>query len=304
MIVQHAKQVDAQVMPLEHRYVLVTPARNESAFIRKTIESVTGQTILPREWVIVSDGSTDGTDEIVTTAAEEHPWIRLLRLPPRERPSFAAVVENTETGLRALQEWDYAFIGLLDADVSFQQDYFEQLLDRFQQDPELGLAGGVVIDVGVRSEFRRNEIDVAGAVQFFRRACFESLGGLLAIPEGGWDAVTCVAARMNGYGTATIDELLVDHHKPRNCSHGGWIRRTWQLGQRDYVLGYDPLFEIVKCVRRALDPPVAVGSLARWFGYCVSALKRRSRRIPPPVVKQIRMEQRQRLLRLVGLSRS
>lgn len=278
-------------------YVIVTPARNESACIGKTIQAVTRQTVPPLEWVVVSDGSTDGTDEMVAAAATEFPWIQLVRLTPRAHPDFAAVVQNTETGLKALRASDYSYLCLLDADVSFQDDYFEQLLQRFSAEPDLGLAGGVIVDVGVRREMRRNEVDVAGAVQFFRRECFESIGGLVPIPEGGWDAVTCVAARMQGYRTMTCDELVVEHHKPRNVSQGGWLRRTWQMGRRDYVLGYHPIFEIVKCVRRLADPPVVVGSLAWLAGYCTAALQRTPRRVSKEIMVQIRKEQRTRLLK-------
>ena len=89
--------------------------------------------------------------------------------------------------------------------------------------------------------------DVPGAVQFFRRECFESLGGLIAIPEGGWDALTCAVARLRGYETRLFTDLIVDHHKPRNIAHGGHLRRLWQMGVRDYGLGYHTLFEFVKC---------------------------------------------------------
>ena len=126
-------------------YVLVTPVRDEEKTIGLTIASVVAQTLRPREWVIVSDGSTDRTNEIVSSASREHPWIRLLALPPRIGRDFAAVVKNTERGVLTLECRDYAFLGLLDADVSFQADYFEQLLKRFAADVRLGLAGGVVI---------------------------------------------------------------------------------------------------------------------------------------------------------------
>jgi glycosyltransferase involved in cell wall biosynthesis len=284
-------------------YVVVTPARNEEAYIQKTIDAMVRQTVLPREWVIVSDGSTDRTDEIVASAAASHPWIQLIRLPQRTAPCFSAVVENTEKGISSLREREYCYVCLLDADVSFQNDYFEILLRRFESEPDLGIAGGIIVDVGVRRYLRRNEVDVAGAVQFFRRECFESLGGLVAIPEGGWDAVTCAVARMNGYKTQTIDELLVDHHKPRNISQGGWLRRTMQMGERDYALGYDPLFEFAKCVRRIFAPPMFIGSVAWWFGYCRAALQRRQRRIPPAVVSHVRSEQRRRLLDMIGFPR-
>lgn len=282
-------------------YVLVTPVRDEEKTIGLTIASVLAQKQRPREWVIVSDGSTDGTNEIVSGASREHPWVRLLALPPRSGRDFAAVVRNTELGVRALECGDYAFLGLLDADVSFQADYFEQLVRRFNADQQLGLAGGVVIDVGTpRDRLPRNRHDVPGAVQFFRRECFDSLGGLIAIPEGGWDALTCAVARMRGYKTRLFTDLIVDHHKPRNIAYGGQLRRRWQLGIRDYGLGYHPLFELAKCCGKLHHHPVFFGAASWWLGYCSAMLQGRRRLIPAELVAFMRREQTTRMRRLLA----
>jgi hypothetical protein len=280
-------------------YVLVTPVRDEEKTIGLTIDSVLAQTRRPREWVIVSDGSTDKTDEIVCNASREHPWIKLLALPPRAGRCFTAVVKNTERGVGALECRDYAFLGLLDSDVSFQADYFEHLLKRFAAQARLGLAGGVVIDIGdPRDRLPRNRLDVPGAVQFFRRGCFESLGGLIAIPEGGWDALTCAVARLRGYETRLFTDLIVDHHKPRNFAHGSVLHRRWQLGVRDYALGYHALFEFLKCCSKLRHQPFFFGAAAWWLGYCSAVLQRRGHLIPAEVVAFVRREQATRLRRL------
>lgn len=277
-------------------YVLVTPVRDEEATIGKTIESVVRQTLLPGEWVIVSDGSTDRTDEIVRKAATDHPWIRLLRLDPRPGRSFAAVVHNTEKGILHLKSREHDYLGLLDSDVEFQPDYFERLIENFEAEPALGLAGGVVIDVGLpKNRFPRNRRDVPGAVQFFRRECFERIGGLIPIPEGGWDMMTCAMARMNGFQTRLFTDLVVDHLKPRNVSEGGVIRRKWQMGVRDHAVGYHPVFEVIKCASRLNDRPYVIGAVAWWIGYCTAQLQRRPRMIDPSVVDYIRGEQMDRL---------
>ena len=284
-------------------YVLVTPVRDEVATIGRTLNAVTRQTMRPTEWVIVSDGSTDGTNEVVLAASARYPWIRLIALPPRAGRSFAAVVQNTEAGVRALEAKDYEFLGLLDADLDFPDDYFEKLAGRFRADPRLGLAGGVVIDIGrPRDRFPRNRQEVPGAVQFFRRECFEQLGGLVAIPEGGWDCLTCVMARMNGFDTRLFTDLVVDHLKPRNVSQGSPLRRLWQLGVRDYAIGYDPLFELVKCVSRAAEPPIVASALARWFGFCAASMRRRPRIVPEAVISFVQSEQRARLRQYLGAS--
>ena len=278
-------------------YVLITPARDEEATIERTIQAVLSQTVQPIEWVIVSDGSTDRTDEIVRAAATAYPWIWLLPLPPRPQRSFAAVVHATEAGVRALETTEYDYVGLLDADVCFETDYFEKLIEQFEVSPKLGLAGGVVIDLGQpKDRFPRNRNDVPGAAQFFRRRCFEELGGLFAIPEGGWDALTCARARMLGYETRLLTHLVLDHLKPRNISEGGRLRRLWQLGVRDYALGYHPLFEVLKCLSRLFASPMLIGSIAWWIGYCFAAIRHRERLIPKDLLEFLRGEQKRRLL--------
>lgn len=281
-------------------YVLVTPVRDEAATIRRTIKAVLEQTVLPREWVIVSDGSRDGTDELVLDAATKHPWIRLLPLAERPGRCFAAVVHNTQAGIRHLEFRDYHYVGLLDADVTFQRDYFEQLVCRFQAYPTLGLAGGVVIDVGLpRDRFPVNRFDVPGAVQFFRRSCLERIGGLTPLAEGGWDSLTCAAARMQGFQTRLFTDLVVDHLKPRNISEGGVIRRKWQMGVRDCALGYHPAFEALKCANRLKDPPFIVGAVAWWIGFATAYMRNRPRIIDPQMVAYIRHEQGCRIRRLL-----
>jgi poly-beta-1,6-N-acetyl-D-glucosamine synthase len=287
-------------MKLRGQYVLVTPTKNEEASIGMTISSVVNQTVRPVEWVIVSDGSTDRTDEIVQVAVREHPWIRLLPLAPRTERSFAAVVLATEAGVRALTVREYEYIGLLDSDVAFPPDYFERVLGHFESQPQLGLAGGVVIDVGhSKDHLPRNRMDVPGAVQFFRRTCFEALGGLLAIPEGGWDALTCARARMVGFETRLLTDLVVDHLKRRNIAEGGMLRRQWQFGVRDYALCYHPLFELAKCLGRIPEPPLFVAGIAWWVGYCCAAIQRRERRVPADLARFLRREQMQRVWRLL-----
>ena len=286
-------------------YVLITPARNEEAFIGETLAAVSRQSVRPAEWIIVSDGSTDGTDRLVLEASAKWPWIRLVPLAPRDSHCFAAVVRATEIGLAALQTTDYEFIGLLDADVRFEPDYFARVLAAFEDSPTLGLAGGVVLDVGrPRHERPRNQMDVPGAVQFFRRECFESLGGLLAIPEGGWDALTCARARQLGYDTRLLMDLVVEHLKPRNAAKGGVFRRNWQLGARDRALGYHPLFEFIKCIARWNEAPVLAATTARALGFVSAGISGTPRLIPDDLRLFVQREQLTRLHNLLQLPKT
>jgi GT2 family glycosyltransferase len=248
----------------------------------------------------LSDESTDRTDEIVKDYASRYGFIRLLRLTKRPGRNFGSVVFATEAGVAALNTKDYEFIGLLDADIRFSEYYYEEMLRRFSADPKLGLAGGLVVDCygGIRRRVGQSLNDIAGAVQLFRRECFESLGGLVALPEGGWDAITCVRARMNGFKTRTFLEIEVDHLKPRNIAEGKLVRRTWQLGVRDYAIGNHPLFEVIKCAYLCIKPPLVIGGLLRIAAYTHCYLNRRRRKIAPNVIRYLRKEQLNRLFRV------
>lgn len=280
------------------RYSLVTPVYNEEAHIGRTIASVVAQTIRPIEWIIVSDRSSDRTDEIVSEAGKEHSWIKLLRVEDNPGQGFARVVFNSERGISHLSNPNYKYLGLLDGDVTFQADYFERLIHEFVANTKLGLAGGVVIDVGQpRNKFPINRIDVPGAVQFFKRDCFESIGSLIPIPEGGWDGMTCAMARMNRYETKLITDLVVDHHKPRNISQGGVLKRKYQMGTRDYAAGYHPLFEFAKCCSRLFrERPYILAAIAWGFGYFSALLRRRARIIPNSLLVHVQKEQMNRLI--------
>jgi glycosyltransferase involved in cell wall biosynthesis len=279
-------------------YVLVTPVRNEEATIGVTLESVVNQSVRPLEWVIVSDGSTDRTDSIIEPYAAKYPFIRLLRLTERPQRSFSSVVFATEAGIAHLKHRDCEFIGLLDADIRLGRDYYSEVLRRFQEDARLGLGGGLVVDHinGQRVHATQAPQEVAGAVQFFRRACFDSMGGLTAIAEGGWDAITCVQARMNGFTTRTFVELEVDHLKPRNISEGNVARRHFQFGVRDHALGNHPLFEALKCLYRCADKPWIIGGAARYAGYLWCVLTFKPRSLPRELVAHIRGEQLARMM--------
>jgi biofilm PGA synthesis N-glycosyltransferase PgaC len=281
-------------------YVLVTPARNEETTLATTIESVINQTIPPREWIIVSDQSTDRTDAIVKEYSARVPYLRLLRLEQRPQRSFASVVFVTEAGVQALQTKDYQFIGLLDADIRFPANYYEGMLQRFATEPGLGLAGGLVMDCigGKRHRAGKSLLDVAGAVQFFRRECFESLGGLVPLPEGGWDTITCAQARMHGFITRTFEDLEVDHLKPRNIAEGDVLKRYRQLGVRGYAVGNHPLFEVTKCAYRCLQPPFLIGGTMRLAGFVGCYLRGRKRHLSGEIIRFIREEQLRRLFRM------
>jgi hypothetical protein len=279
---------------LRKRYVLLTSARDEQATIKTTIDCVLAQTVPPREWVIISDGSTDATNTIVRDAAHHCNFINFIALPDRRTRTFAAVVENLKFAYANIREFDYDFVGVLDGDVRFSSEYYECLMERFESDPRLGLAGGLVLDCirGVVAESTPHYLrDVAGATQFFTRACFGAFESFVPIPEGGWDAITCVRARMNGYKTETFADLVVEHLKPRNAAFGRPLARKWQMGKRDYAVGNHPLFQLAKCLFRAFEKPIIASAAARLGAYSLCLLLRKERMLPRNVLDFIQAEQ-------------
>src|SRR5580700_10034927 len=197
-------------------YVIVTPASNEAQYIELTIKSVIAQTVRPLKWVIVSDGSTDGTDEIVSKYATEYPWIELLRMPERRERHFAGKVLAFNAGQARVRDLPYEVIGSLDGDISFEPDYFSFLLGKLAEDPGLGLVGTPFREGSNPTyDYRFVSIEhVSGACQVFRRECFEQIGGYVPIKGGCIDNVAVITARMWGLKTRTFTEKVCEHHRP------------------------------------------------------------------------------------------
>jgi glycosyltransferase involved in cell wall biosynthesis len=289
-----------------HRYVLVTAAYNEEAHIGDTLRSVTRQIARPHRWVIVSDGSTDRTDEIALEWASGHPFIEFVRVEKSVQHSFAAKVVALRHGFAQLADVQYDFIGVLDADVSFEPDYFLRLMEHFDKDPRLGIAGGNIeqhVD-GVVVPRVKDFNSVAGAVQFLRRECFEQTGGLPALRYGGEDAAMEIAARMHGWQTRTIPELKVAHFGLVGAGAGRPLKARFKWGRANFDLGYHPLFQLARSVYRVKEQPYLLGSLAELIGFAVGKAWNRQPSVDQEVVRFLRREQLSKLRRLASTRRS
>lgn len=287
-------------------YVLITPARNEAMFIEQTIKSVIGQTVRPVKWVIVSDGSTDGTDDIVKKYAAEYTWVELVRMPERTERHFAGKVHAFNAGYAKVKDLQWECIGSLDADISFESDYFALLLDKFEQMPDLGVAGTPFVEAGFQYDYNFVSIDhVSGACQVFRRKCFEDIGGYKPIREGGIDWVAVTTARMTGWKTRTFTERTCLHQRKIGTGKGSVFKAKFRVGQQDYYLGGHPLWEVFRALYQMKLKPYIVGGLLIFTGYAWAFLKRYERPIPQELINFRRKEQMQRLktviLRTVGL---
>jgi hypothetical protein len=280
-------------------YVLVTPARNEEANIELTLKSVVQQTILPLKWVVVSDGSTDRTDEIVASYAARHPWIDHIRLPERAVRDFAGKVGAFSAGYARAKDLTFDIVCSLDADITFPEDYFEYLLDQFAADPQLGLAGTPYSEHGLVYDYRYSSVEhVSGACQLFRRECYADIGGYVPVKGGGIDDIAVLSARMKGWRTRTFLDRVCVHHRPMgSANQRNRLAASFKLGQHGYRLGYHPLWQIFRSAYQLTKPPYVTGGVALFAGYFWAMLRRVQR---PVSAEMVAFQQREQMRRLRG----
>jgi poly-beta-1,6-N-acetyl-D-glucosamine synthase len=256
-------------------YVLITPARNEAAYIEKTIISVVNQTAKPLKWVIVSDGSTDGTDDIVKRYVAENPWIELLRMPERQERHFAGKVHAFNAGYARVKDLKYDIIGNLDADISFDPEYFDFLLKKFVKDTTLGVAGTPFREGTVQYNYRFSRIEhVSGACQLFRRECFNAIGGYVPLKAGAIDLTAVVTARMKGWKTQTFTDKFCLHHRSMGTAKSHILVATFKSGYGDYPMGVQPVWQFLRSFYQMSRKPIFVGGLMLLAGYLWAMLTR------------------------------
>jgi poly-beta-1,6-N-acetyl-D-glucosamine synthase len=292
------------------RYVVISPVRNEAAYLPETIRCMAAQTILPAQWVIINDGSTDTTRSIIDAAAAQLPWIKSVQRKDRGfRQAGNGVIEAFYDGYAQLdfpfrtpdsalstQPWD--FLVKFDGDLSFPPDYFEQCFKRFEADPKLGIGGGTICNQLNGSLEAESKIDpvfhVRGATKVYRRECWDQIGGLIRAP--GWDTVDEVKANMLGWASRTFPDLKLIHHRPAGQAYGQWSNLL-KNGRANYVAGYHPLFMLLKCARRLFEKPYVVEGVGLWFGF-ISGYIGSVPQVPDREV--IRYFRRQQMNRLLG----
>jgi glycosyltransferase involved in cell wall biosynthesis len=282
--------------------VLISPARNEARYIHLTLDSMVSQDHPPVRWVIVSDGSTDGTDSIVAQYAARVTWIELVCLPAHRERSFAAKVEAFNAGLQRVRHLNYDIIVSLDADISFDPEYFGFLLAKFQELPRLGVAGTPFLDSGSHYDYRFTNIEhVSGACQAFRRECFDEIGGYLPIQGGGIDWTAVTTARMKGWQTRTFTEKVCLHHRPMGTGASvSYLRGVFRHGWKDYSLGSHPVWQLFRCAYQMTRKPYVIGGLCLLAGYCCASLRQAQRPISSELVQFSRAEQMARLRAAIG----
>jgi biofilm PGA synthesis N-glycosyltransferase PgaC len=277
-------------------YVLVTPARNEAAFIELTLKSVIAQTVLPVKWVIVSDGSTDGTDEIVRKYSADRPWIELVQMPERRERHFAGKAAAVDAGRKRLAGVQYEAIGNLDADVSFDEDYFAFLMGKFAENPKLGVGGTAFREGGMAYNYDFVGIEhVSGMCQMFRRECFEEIGGYQGVRSGGIDLIAVLSARAKGWETRTFLEKSFIHHRVQGSALHAGLREKLHMGRKDYLLGNHPGWEILRGVYQMKRKPYVLGGVLILGAYFWNSIRGVEKTIPAELMALRRREQVARL---------
>ena len=247
--------------------------------------------------MIVSDGSTDGTDDIVRKYAADHPWIELVRMPERKERNFAGKVYAFNAGYARVRDLEYEVIGNLDADLSFDEDYYSYLLQKLAEDRTLGLVGTPFTEGSGRTyNYRFVGVEhVSGHAQLFRRECFEEIGGYMPLERGGVDYVAVMTARMKGWKTRTFMDKLALHHRPIGTAQSGMLTAKFKYGMKDYNLGNHPFWEFLRTVYQMTRRPFIVGGLLLGMGYAWALLRRVERTIPQEIVAFRRRDEMRRL---------
>jgi glycosyltransferase involved in cell wall biosynthesis len=264
------------------RYVVITPVKNEEKYIERTIKSMIAQSLHPLQWIIVDDGSSDGTGRIADSYAREFDWIKVVHRANRgSRAPGGKVIEAFREGYGVLSEVHWDFIVKLDCDLSFGPDYFARLLRRFEDDEQLGIASGVYLEMkkdGLWKEIIMPSYHAAGACKVMRRKCFEEIGGFVA--AAGWDTVDEIRAMSRRWRTCHFRDLQMKHHKVEGSGIG--INRTSVMhGEIYFLTSGSKLFFLFKIIHRIGTKPYLLNALALSWGYLRASLSRRERLVTP-----------------------
>ena len=257
--------------PRPRAYLVISPGRNEAAYMRRTLDSVVAQSERPARWVIVDDGSTDESPEILAEYAARHDWITVVRREDRGRRAVGpGVIEAFYAGLETVSLDDYTYLCKLDLDLDLPPTYFAALMDRMEANPRVGTASGKTWYAGPGgariSEGIGDEMSI-GASKFMRVACFRQIGGF--VREVMWDGIDCHKARQLGWIAVSWDapELQFEHLRPMGSSQQNIFAGRRRHGFGQYYMGTHPLFLIASAINKMRQPPYILGGLAILQGY-------------------------------------
>lgn len=284
-------------------YVVISPVRDEAQHLETTIGSMVQQTVRPAQWILVNDGSTDGTAEIIRRYCSQHSWITGVHLQERRslqvsgrgnRACLAKEIEAFYSGYERIAVPDWAYLAKIDGDVGFQPDYFERCFAKFEAEPGLGIGGGDICNLveGKLAPEPTPNFHVRGATKIYRRACWESIGGV--VRAAAWDTLDEVKANMKGWASRTFVDLRVVHYRPTGAANGAW-KNAVKNGMWSYVAGYHPLYMTARCIRQLFRTPYFLGSIGLMWGYVQGHLQRIPRSADRALIVYLRDQQLRRL---------
>lgn len=272
--------------PSEAKILIVSPVRNEGAHIERVVRAVAAQELTPAAWLVMDDDSTDDTLAILRSLEGEVPFLQVIEAKharphsgARDRLARAAAPRNFNAGLARYDWRDYTHVMKLDGDIELPPHYLSTLIERFESDPDLGIAGGVLEEPQPDGGMRLIKIPrshVHGALKLYTRGCFEAIGGVQE--RLGWDTIDETYARMKGFCSYSFTDLVSVHHRPLS-SADGVLRGRARVGECAYIAHYTPLWVTLRAVRLAATPPRGLSGVAYLYGY-VRAAARRTERVP------------------------
>ncbi|HON62199.1 MAG TPA: glycosyltransferase [Deltaproteobacteria bacterium] len=281
------------------RYIIISPVRNEERYLPLAIESVLSQSIGPLEYILVDDGSTDRTGEIIRQAALKDPRIRYVRREDRgERRVGPGVVEAFYDGYRAIRSSSYDFICKMDGDLTIGPRYFETLFKKFSQDPYLGAASGKLflkLEGGRLVVERITDESVLGGMLCLTKPCFEAIGGF--VPQVMWDGITFHRCRMEGFRTRSFTdaELMITDHRIMGSSHKTIFHGRVRWGWGQYFMGTHPLYMMAVSAYRMMERPFIIGGILIFCGYLKGWITKTGRYEHPGFRESLRAWQMERL---------
>jgi biofilm PGA synthesis N-glycosyltransferase PgaC len=278
-------------------YVIVTPARNEADNLPRLADSVLAQTLRPDRWIIIENGSTDDTLAIAERLSEAHPWISVLQTSGAAAPERGgAIVRALNSAIEALDPLPEILVNV-DADISFEPDYFARLIGAFEADPRLGIASGSAFEMhgGTWKQQHMTRGCVWGASRAYRRECLQAV--VPFEPRVGWDGLDELRANSRGWTTRTFTDLPFLHHRLEGERDGARTRRWAVQGELSHYMGYRPSYFVIRVLFQALKDPAALAMLS---GYAKATLRREPRWSDERARAYLRSQQQWRKLPLTA----
>lgn len=282
-------------MSTQRRYCLITPCRDEAKFARQTLDSVTRQSLLPALWVIVDDGSSDETPQILAEYAAKYSWIRVLRREDRgQRAVGSGVIDAFYHGYDTINPDDFDYVCKLDLDLVLPEHYFQTLVEKMEQNPRLGTCSGKAYFKGPSGRLISEKLgdeNAIGAAKFYRTICFKQIGGFQRFVM--WDGIDGHRCRMLGWIAASWDEpeLRILHLRPMGSSYKNWWTGRMKHGVGQYYMGTHPIYMLVSAAFRLTRPPYIIGGIAMFWGFIKSYLTHGKRYEDPEFRKFLRRYQ-------------